>query len=84
MKISGKLVDENIIFLQFFLVQPSYLEIGKGMAIPWCKDCTKDMQLQAIGIIGAVIMPHNLYLHSGLVKVSAAINLEFYFFPPFV
>ncbi|CAA9998156.1 unnamed protein product [Nesidiocoris tenuis] len=53
---------------EFFLVQPSYLEIGKGMAIPWCKDCTKDMQLQAIGIIGAVIMPHNLYLHSGLVK----------------
>lgn len=24
--------------------------------------------MQAVGIIGAVIMPHNLYLHSALVK----------------
>jgi len=24
--------------------------------------------LQAVGIVGAVIMPHNLYLHSALVK----------------
>ena len=26
---------------------------------------------QAVGIVGAVIMPHNMYLHSALVKVSA-------------
>ena len=24
--------------------------------------------MQAVGVIGAVIMPHNLYLHSALVK----------------
>lgn len=27
--------------------------------------------LQAVGIVGAVIMPHNLYLHSALVQVPA-------------
>ena len=27
------------------------------------------MYLQAVGIVGAVIMPHNFYLHSALVKV---------------
>ena len=26
--------------------------------------------LQGLGIVGAVIMPHNLYLHSGLVLVG--------------
>ena len=28
------------------------------------------INLQAVGIVGAVIMPHNFYLHSALVKVS--------------
>lgn len=41
----------------------------EGMFIPWCKDCDSGVLLQAVGIIGAVIMPHNLYLHSALVKV---------------
>lgn len=49
---------------------PPPLEVAKGMFIPWCKDCSPDALLQAVGIIGAVIMPHNLYLHSALVKVS--------------
>jgi len=41
----------------------------KGMFIPWCSDCDSDVLLQAVGVVGAVIMPHNLYLHSALVKV---------------
>lgn len=40
----------------------------KGMFIPWCEGCNSDALLQAVGIVGAVIMPHNLYLHSALVK----------------
>ena len=40
----------------------------KGMFFPWCTDCDSKILLQAVGIVGAVIMPHNLYLHSALVK----------------
>lgn len=50
--------------------EPDQIEIMKGMFIPWCKDCGSNELLQAVAIIGAVIMPHNLYLHSALVKVS--------------
>lgn len=39
------------------------------MFFPWCQDCSKDAWLQAVGMVGAIIMPHNLYLHSALVKV---------------
>jgi len=39
------------------------------MFVPWCEGCGKQQLLQAVGILGAVIMPHNLYLHSALVKV---------------
>ena len=49
-------------------MKPDALEMGKGMALPACTDCDSDSYMQAIGIIGAIIMPHNLYLHSALVK----------------
>ena len=49
----------------------------KGMLIPWCKDCDSKALLQAVGVIGAVIMPHNLYLHSALVKVNLIISIIF-------
>ena len=38
------------------------------MIIPYCKNCNGKVLLSAVGIVGAVIMPHNLYLHSALVK----------------
>merc|ERR1740128_487608 len=47
---------------------PPQLEVMKGLAIPGCADCDSDSILQAVGIVGAVIMPHNLFLHSALVK----------------
>ncbi|XP_031638430.1 protein Malvolio-like isoform X2 [Contarinia nasturtii] len=47
---------------------PSQISVLEGMFIPWCKDCGSNELLQAVGIVGAVIMPHNLYLHSALVK----------------
>ena len=42
----------------------------KGLFIPYYADCGSKQLLQAVGIIGAIIMPHNMYLHSALVKVS--------------
>ena len=52
------------------LVKPDQLEVMKGMFIPYCKDCGTIQLEQAVGIVGAVIMPHNIYLHSALVKVE--------------
>ncbi|VDM84186.1 unnamed protein product [Strongylus vulgaris] len=38
------------------------------MVLPWCKGCGTKQFLQGVSIVGAVIMPHNFYLHSALVK----------------
>lgn len=53
---------------EFAVVKPEIGEIVKGSLIPWCSNCDSKVLLQAVGIVGAVIMPHNLYLHSALVK----------------
>jgi manganese transport protein len=45
---------------------PDFLEMGKGLFTPQFRE--KGMVLAAIGIIGATVMPHNLYLHSALVQ----------------
>ncbi|CAD5220743.1 unnamed protein product [Bursaphelenchus xylophilus] len=53
---------------EFFTVKPDALDLAKGMFIPWCSGCGQQEFLQGISVVGAVIMPHNLYLHSALVK----------------
>uniref|UniRef100_F1KZ55 NRAMP-like transporter smf-1 n=1 Tax=Ascaris suum TaxID=6253 RepID=F1KZ55_ASCSU len=53
---------------EYVIVKPNQLEVLKGMLIPLCEGCGRAEFLQAISIVGAVIMPHNLYLHSALVK----------------
>jgi NRAMP (natural resistance-associated macrophage protein)-like metal ion transporter len=53
---------------EYFKVQPKELQVLEGLALPFCSDCGSDELMQAVGIIGAIIMPHNLYLHSALVK----------------
>ncbi|XP_004537314.1 protein Malvolio isoform X1 [Ceratitis capitata] len=53
---------------EYIVSAPSQVEVLEGMFVPWCKDCNENVLLQAVGIVGAVIMPHNLYLHSALVK----------------
>ena len=52
---------------------PNQIEVLKGLFIPGCADCGYKGAAQAVGIIGAVIMPHNLYLHSALVKVGGSL-----------
>ena len=42
-------------------------EILKGLFVPTIPGDSDALE-QAVGIIGAVIMPHNIYLHSALVK----------------
>ena len=55
---------------QYITVAPDQKEVLKGLFVPYCEGCGSKQLLQAVGVIGAIIMPHNLYLHSALVKVS--------------
>jgi natural resistance-associated macrophage protein len=47
-----------------FIVQPGFGEVMGGFVPQLPHDSTNEM----IGLIGAVIMPHNLFLHSALVQ----------------
>ncbi|XP_061731478.1 natural resistance-associated macrophage protein 2 [Nerophis ophidion] len=53
---------------EYVLVKPDQGEVLKGMFLPYCEGCGPVQLEQAVGIVGAVIMPHNIYLHSALVK----------------
>jgi manganese transport protein len=63
-------------FIEIFILpqtQPNYWEVGKALFTPslhgkgYAND-PQTMAFLAIGIIGATVMPHNLYLHSALVQ----------------
>jgi len=53
---------------EYVIVAPDQGKVLEGLFVPWCSNCGNKELLQAVGVIGAVIMPHNLYLHSALVK----------------
>jgi len=53
---------------EYVVSQPDQVEVIFGTLVPHCNGCGKTQLFQAVGIIGAVIMPHNIYLHSALVK----------------
>jgi manganese transport protein len=51
--------------VELLIVNPNYIEVSKGF-IP--TSLNGNALYIAIGIIGATVMPHNLYLHSALVQ----------------
>jgi manganese transport protein len=56
-------------FAEIFILpqtQPSFGEMGAALARPGFRE--DGMIVVAIGIIGATVMPHNLYLHSAVVQ----------------
>src|ERR1700676_128541 len=56
-------------FIDIFVLpqtQPNFLEMGRALISPHLRQA--GMLYVAIGIIGATVMPHNLYLHSALVQ----------------
>jgi len=56
-------------FIEIFVLpqtQPSFLEMGRALVSPHFRQ--SGILYIAIGIIGATVMPHNLYLHSALVQ----------------
>ncbi|XP_054723736.1 natural resistance-associated macrophage protein 2-like [Uloborus diversus] len=53
---------------EYGVVEADQVEVVKGLFVPGCAACTSRILLQAVGTVGAMITPHNLYLHSSLVK----------------
>jgi manganese transport protein len=56
-------------FVEIFVLpqtRPSFMEMGSALFRPGLGQ--SGMVVLAIGIIGATVMPHNLYLHSALVQ----------------
>jgi manganese transport protein len=47
-------------------IQPDFLEMGRAMIQPSFRE--SGMLVVAVGMIGATVMPHNLFLHSALVQ----------------
>jgi manganese transport protein len=55
-------------FIEIFVLpqtHPNFLEMGQALLSPGFRK--EGMIVVAIGIVGATVMPHNLYLHSALV-----------------
>src|SRR5678815_1820297 len=49
---------------EVYLVSPDWGAVAEGVFVP---RITGDSLLIAMGMLGATVMPHNLYLHSGVV-----------------
>jgi len=54
-----------VYMVEIGLAQPSWPAIGRGLFVP---SIPIGATLVAVGIIGATVMPHNLYLHSALIQ----------------
>nr|WP_230983231.1 Nramp family divalent metal transporter [Inquilinus limosus] len=65
------LIIGGCFLVELILAQPAIAEIARGF-IPSPEIVTNPAMLYiAIGIIGATVMPHNLYLHSSIVQTRA-------------
>nr|XP_037857463.1 natural resistance-associated macrophage protein 1 isoform X1 [Chlorocebus sabaeus] len=53
---------------EYVVARPDQGALLRGLLLPSCPGCGHPELLQAVGIVGAIIMPHNIYLHSALVK----------------
>ncbi|XP_037379924.1 natural resistance-associated macrophage protein 1 [Talpa occidentalis] len=53
---------------EYVVASPDQGALLRGLFLPTCYNCGQSELLQAVGLVGAIIMPHNIYLHSSLVK----------------
>ena len=58
--------------IEVFLSQPVWTDVAKGF-VP---HLTSESLYVAVGILGATVMPHNLYLHSALVQTREVNQTE--------
>lgn len=56
---------------EIWLSKPDWSQIAHGLLIPTLPD---GAMLVAVGIIGATVMPHNLYLHSALIQTRVRVS----------
>jgi manganese transport protein len=54
--------------IQIAMADPDWGQVIRGFAPSTEIIANRDMLYLALGILGATVMPHNLYLHSGLVQ----------------
>ncbi len=57
--------------IQIAMADPDWSEVIRGFAPTTQIVANREMLYLALGILGATVMPHNLYLHSGLVQTRA-------------
>src|SRR3954452_2639614 len=57
--------------VQIAMADPDWAAVLRGFAPTTDIVTNPDMLYLALGIIGATVMPHNLYLHSGIVQTRA-------------
>jgi len=55
-------------FFEIYLSKPDFKEVAKGLVPTAAILGNKEAWIIAIGILGATVMPHNLYLHSSLIQ----------------
>jgi manganese transport protein len=62
---------------EIFFARPLWIEAARGFIPTFQILKDREMLYLAIGILGATVMPHNLYLHSSIVQTRAfALNVE--------
>ena len=57
--------------VQIAMARPDWAAVLRGFAPTTRIVADRDMLYLALGILGATVMPHNLYLHSGIVQTRA-------------
>ncbi|WP_282344432.1 Nramp family divalent metal transporter [Pseudomonas sp. PS02288] len=55
-------------FVELVLIKPYWPEVAAGLKPSWEMLSQQEPLYLAIGILGATVMPHNLYLHSSVVQ----------------
>jgi manganese transport protein len=54
--------------IELWLVKPEWSAVAHGVLPSWQSLSQREPVYLAIGILGATVMPHNLYLHSSIVQ----------------
>jgi manganese transport protein len=55
-------------FIELVLIKPFWPDVAAGLKPSWDVLSNQEPLYIAIGILGATVMPHNLYLHSSVVQ----------------